>query len=114
MAAFKPAKLINKAEHIFGARNLHKHGLGDFLDDFDGNAEAAIAEIWTAGQKLVASGKYSKKQLLKGVNVKAGDHDITLRGTIVDGEFELGSAFKPGSLGSSGKLTESNVQRDRD
>jgi RHS repeat-associated protein len=84
------ANVANKAEHIFGEKNLAKHGLEDVLKSFGGNKEQAFQAIQKATSEATqgTSGTFEKVVQVAGENV-------TVRGSVVNGAARIGTAFIP-------------------
>ncbi len=85
-------KVINQANHIFGPKSISKHNLQGVLDFFNGNKVTAFNAIQDAAQKL------ANKGAIKGIFetvVQVGGQTVTVRGAIVDGVVNVGTAFIP-------------------
>jgi len=85
-------KIINRANHIFGPKSLEKHALGDFLKKFGGNKVKAFQSLERATQKHVTN------NLIDGVfevSVKVRGVGVNVRGRVVDGNVNIGTAFVP-------------------
>ena len=84
------ANVANKAEHLFGEKNLAKHGLEDVLKSFGGNKEQALQAVQKATSEATqgTSGSFEKVVQVAGQNV-------TVRGTVINGAARIGTAFIP-------------------
>ncbi len=91
-AAEVSQKVANQANHIFGSKNLAKHRLGGVLDAFGGDQVAALRSIESSAQKLAASGAI--EGVFRAV-VRVGEHSVTVKGRVIDGVVNVGSAFIP-------------------
>ncbi|WP_152612688.1 hypothetical protein [Leisingera sp. ANG-M7] len=81
------------ANHIFGSKNLAKHGLKGLLSKFS-NAIDATRAIKDATQDALDSGQVSTDT--RGVfstDVSVQGIDVTVRGRAVNGVAEIGTAF---------------------
>jgi hypothetical protein len=80
----------NKLNHIFGKA---EHNLDPFLDAFGGNQEKAFTALESEFSNV--AGNYTTQQLNQGIKIIVNDFEITVRGTIVDGIPQIGTAFIP-------------------
>lgn len=85
-------KVLNRANHVFGPKALEKHNLGGVLDKFSGDQVKAFQSLEKATQKLASQGKIDG--VFESV-VKVKGVDVTVRGKVVDGTVNIGTAFIP-------------------
>jgi len=83
------AKLLNKANHIFGKSD---HGLDGLLRVYNGDQTKALEAIIKSTQNLANEGKLIQN-FHDGVSINVQGFDIVVRGEIIDGVVEIGTAF---------------------
>ncbi|WP_070969422.1 hypothetical protein [Vibrio sonorensis] len=85
-------KSFNRANHIFGPKALEKHKLGSVLEKFSGDNVKAFQAIEKATQNLandgIISDTFEAKVSVKGI-------EVTVRGKVIDGNVNIGTAFIP-------------------
>ena len=87
-------KWSQKANHLFGSKNLAKHKLSGFLKLFGGDGVAATKALQSKTQSLFKKG--SLKLTEKGIfetTVTIKNVAVTVRGKVIDGVTEIGTAF---------------------
>ena len=83
-------KAINKANHLFGSKNLSKHKLESVLKDFGGDQIKAYNAIKSKNQNL-ADTKIIDDIFESSINLNG--KDIIVRGRVIDGKVDLSTAF---------------------
>ena len=80
---------INKAEHVFGKKNLEAHRLEKVLDFFGGDKLKAYESIEEAMKTYADYEKLGVQEF----KVISGGQEVTVRATIVDGIARMSTAF---------------------
>ncbi|MEP3394167.1 MULTISPECIES: RHS repeat-associated core domain-containing protein [Rhodobacterales] len=86
--------LANKAEHIFGRKNLDKHQMQGLLDAFRGDKTAAAKALMAAANRAVKTSSTAKmtKDGLYGAVVSVRGVQVQVSGRVIDGVTRLGTA----------------------
>lgn len=86
------SRIANTANHIFGQKNIGKHGLKGILGAHKGNTISAYSEVQAAAQGLASTGKISGK-FSATVNIRGVD--VSVRGMVRSGYADVSTAFVP-------------------
>ena len=80
----------NKLNHIFGKK---EHNLDTFLSKFGGDQVKAYNALEKVTQQYVNSNKITGT--FKDIIVNVNGVDVTVRGTVINGQVKIGTAFIP-------------------
>ncbi len=79
---------LNKLNHIF---NNPEHNLDPLVEFNNGDQATTFSEVAKEASKV--AGNYTNGQLMKGIQVSVQGFTVTVRGTIIDGVFKIGTFF---------------------
>ncbi|MFT9078673.1 hypothetical protein [Ethanoligenens sp.] len=80
----------NKLNHIFGKS---EHNLDSLLGKYSGNETKAFNALETATQKYVGANNITGN--FKDITVNVNGINVTVRGTVINGQVKIGTAFIP-------------------
>lgn len=80
----------NKLNHIFGKS---EHNLGGLLKKYGGDQTKAFNALESATQKYVNTNNVTGN--FKDIVVNVNGVNVTVRGTVIDGQVKIGTAFIP-------------------
>lgn len=84
-------KIKNKAEHIFGDKNIGKHNLKDVLKENDNDKTKAYNSVNNAIQDYVSSKNIKDGFIVDKINYNG--HVITFKGIVDNGTYKSGTIY---------------------